>query len=247
MKCGRTPEQVVGDPTDVVDQLVVVRVGEQGVRVRRVHGKKRDDAPDEEIEGRCTLAVVDREANRGREEQDVTKWVGGRYSLLERCQPGEMDVRSDEKHPGEQGDADRDDQRVDNARSVAARVAPPHENEQPCHQSGIDGEIDRVSERRELHLDAHELRIAVGVEVAGEEQEVADDEEQPGDARFRPVKIDPHCDRDRRREPEQVDQRPTRLERWEPQICRGEEAPDSEVNDPGAPAPVESSPHTHAA
>ena len=165
---------------------------------------------DEQVEGGCTLAVVDREANRGREEQDVAEWIRGRDGLLERCQPGEMDVRSDEKHPGEQRDADRDDQRVDHAGSVAARVAPPHEDEQPCHQSGIDREIDRVSERRELHLDAHELRIAVRVEVAGEEQELADDEEQPGDARFRPVQIDPHCDRDRRREPEQVDQRAAR-------------------------------------
>ena len=37
---GGAPEQVVRDPADVVDQLVVVRVGEQRVRVGRVDGEQ---------------------------------------------------------------------------------------------------------------------------------------------------------------------------------------------------------------
>ena len=74
----------------------------------------------------------------------------------------------------------REDQRVDHGRAVALRVPPPHEQEQPADESRIDGQVDRVAERRELDVGAEELRVAVRVEVAGEEQELADDEEQPG-------------------------------------------------------------------
>ena len=57
------PEQVVGDPAHVVAQLVVVGIREQGVRVGGVDGEQRDDAPDEEVEGRRPLALVDRQSD----------------------------------------------------------------------------------------------------------------------------------------------------------------------------------------
>ena len=117
-----------------------------------------------------------------------------------------MDVRSDEEDPGEQRDANGEDQRVDHAGAVALRVAPSHEHEQPRHESRVDGQIDGVAERRELHLDAEELRVAVGVEVAGEEEELPEDDEQPCGACLRPVQVDPDRDRNRRGEAEQVDQ-----------------------------------------
>ena len=62
MERGRAPEQIESDPAHVVAQLVVVRVRQQGERVGGIHGEERDDAPDQEIEGRCPLAVVDRQA-----------------------------------------------------------------------------------------------------------------------------------------------------------------------------------------
>ena len=96
------PEEVVGDPADVVAELVVVGVREQRVRVGGVDGEQRDDAPDQQVEGRGALAVVDREPDRRGEEQDVAERVGGRHSLLERGQAGEVDVRSDEEDPREQ-------------------------------------------------------------------------------------------------------------------------------------------------
>ena len=131
---GRAPEQVEGDPADVVAQLVVVRAREQRVGVGRVDGEQGDDAADEEVEGRRALAVVDREPDRGGEEQDVAERVGGRDGLLEQRQAGEVDVRGDEEDPREQGDADRDDQRVDHAGAVALRVSAPDEDEQAGHE-----------------------------------------------------------------------------------------------------------------
>ena len=197
MEGGRAPEQKESDPAHVVAQLVVVRVRQQGERVGGVHGEERDDAPDQEIEGRCPLAVIDRQADCGGEEQDVAERVGGRHRLLERRQAGEMNVRSDQEHPGEKRDADGDDQRVDHACAVALRVSPADEDEQARHERRIDGQVDGVPDGRELHLDAHELGVAVGVEVAGEEEKVADDEEHPGRPRFGAVQIDPDRDRDR--------------------------------------------------
>ena len=67
---------------------------------------RRDDAPDEEVEGRRTLAGVDREPDRGGEEQDVAERIGGRHGLLEQREAGEVDVRRDEEHPREQRDPD---------------------------------------------------------------------------------------------------------------------------------------------
>ena len=100
------------------------------------------------------------------------------------------------------------------------RVPPPDEQEQPRDEGRIDGQVDGVAERRELDVGAEELRVAVGVEVAGEEEELADDEEQPGGARPRPVQVDPDGDRDRRGEAEEVDQRAVPLQRREPQVAR---------------------------
>ena len=124
---GRAPEEVEGNPADVVAELMVVRLRQQGERVCGVHGEEGDDAPDQKIEGGCPLAVVDRQADCGGEEQDVAERVGGRNRLLERRQAGEVDVRSDQEDPREQRDADRDDQRVDHAGAVALWVPPPDE------------------------------------------------------------------------------------------------------------------------
>ena len=81
---GRTPEQVVGDPADVVDQLVVaVRALEQGEVVGRVRGEEADDAPDEQVEGRRALARVDREPDRGPEQEDVPEGIRHRHGFRE--------------------------------------------------------------------------------------------------------------------------------------------------------------------
>ena len=79
------------------------------------------------------------------------------------------------------------------------------EDQQARHQRRIHRKVERVAERRELHLDPEELRIAVRIEVACEEQELADDEQEPGGACSRLVHPDAHGDRDRRREPKEVD------------------------------------------
>ena len=67
-----------------------------------------------------------------------------------RRQAGEVDVRRDQEDPREQPDADREDQRVDQAGAVALRVPPSHEHEQPCHERRVDRQVDGVAERREL-------------------------------------------------------------------------------------------------
>jgi hypothetical protein len=234
MERRRPPEEVVQDPADVVDQLVVVRVREQRVRVRRIDGEQADDAREEEVERRRALAGVDREPDRGGEEQEVPERVGGGNGLLERRQAGEMDVRRDEEHPGDERDPERQDQRVDHGGLVALRVAAPHEHEQPGDQRRVDGQVDGVAEGRELDVDAEQLRVAVGVDVAGEEQELPDDEEDPGQPRPRSVEHDPGCDRDRRRESEQVDDRAAPDQRRQPEVAGCEQAADPEVGDPDA-------------
>ena len=244
---GSAPEEVVDDPADVVAELVVVRVREQCVRVGRVHGEERDDAPDQEVEGRGAHAHVDREANRGREEQDVPERVRGRDQLLERREPREVDVRGDEEDPRDERDAHREDERVDDAGAVALRVPASDEDEEPGHEGRIYREVDPVAERRKLDVDAEELRVAVRVQVAREEEELADDEEQPGGARTRAVQVDADRDRDGGGEAQHVDQRAARLERRQPKVRGREQPAGREIDQPGASAPVDGRQAAHAA
>jgi hypothetical protein len=83
MESRGAPEEVERDPAHVVAELVVVRAREQRIVVRRVDGEEGDDAPDQEVEGGGPLAVVDREPDRGGEEEDVAERIGGRDRLLE--------------------------------------------------------------------------------------------------------------------------------------------------------------------
>ena len=129
-----------------------------------------------------------------------------------------MDVRGDQEHPGEQAEADRQDQRVDHAGRVALRVTAPDEEEQPRHQRRVHGEVEPVADRREADVGAGQDPVAVRVEVAREEQELAQDEEQPGGAGLWSVQVDPDRDRDGRGQAEQVDQRAARLEGREPEV-----------------------------
>ena len=158
-----------------------------------------------------------------------------------------MDVWSDEENPGEQREADCEDERVDHAGAVSLRVAPSNEHEQRRDESRVDRQIDGVAERGELHLDAEELRVAVGVEVAGEEEELSDDGEQPRGACLRPVQVDPHGDRNRRGEADEVDHRTACLQWRQPQIAGREDAPDGEVDNPRAATPVDPGGNPHAA
>jgi hypothetical protein len=113
-----------------------------------------------------------------------------------------VDVRGDQEDPRDQGDADGENERVDDGGAVAPGVSAFHEDQQPCDERWVDRQVDRVAERRELHLDPEELGIAVRVEISGEEEKLADDEEEPCGAGPRPMEIDPDADCDRGREPQ---------------------------------------------
>ena len=113
MQRGRAPEHVVGDPARVVDELVVVRLVEQRVRVGRVGREQRRDAADQEIEGGCSLARVDGQPDRCREQQDVAERIGGRHGFREVGKTRDVDVGRDQEHPRQQTDPDREDERVD--------------------------------------------------------------------------------------------------------------------------------------
>ena len=189
------PQEVVGDPADVVNELVVVGVRQEGKRVCGVDGEQRDDARGEEVEGGHTLARVDSETDGRREEEDVAERIGGGDDFLGHRESREMNVRGDEKDPREEADSDRENERVDHACAVALWVTPLYQQEQAGDERRVDRQIDGVPQRWELDLCSGEPRIAVCVEVAGEEQELAEDEQQPGGPGLRTMQIDPDGDR----------------------------------------------------
>ena len=129
MERGRSPQHEIGDPPDVVDQLMVVRAFEQRVVVGAVRCEDRHDARDQQVEGRRALARVDREPDCSSEQEDVAERIRDRHAFRERRETRQMGVRRDEEDPREEREADSEDDRVDRGRPVGRRVAPPDEEQ----------------------------------------------------------------------------------------------------------------------
>ncbi|MDP9298917.1 MAG: hypothetical protein M3O98_09670, partial [Actinomycetota bacterium] len=89
-------------------------------------------------------------------------------------------VGRDQEHPREGADADRDDERVDQARPVAPRVLPADDQEQSQHEAGIDRQVEDVADRRVRQLGVEEAIVVVGDDVADDEQQLAQGEQVPG-------------------------------------------------------------------
>src|SRR5205814_88997 len=96
----------------------------------------------------------------------------------------------------------------------------------------IDGEVDRVAERGEADLAAEQVRIAVGVEVAGEVEKLADHQKRPGEPRLRLVQPHGDADCDGRGEPDDVDHYRIALERRHGEVTDREKAHRGDVPEP---------------
>ena len=147
-----------------------------------------------------------------------------------------MDVRRNQEDPREQADPDRQDQRVDQCGSIGLRVAPPDEHEQAGHEHGIDRQVETVAGGREADVRPEQQPIAVRVDVAAEEEELARREQPPRCARAWLVHSDPDDDCDHAGETEDVDQRSVALERGDEHVQRRQRGSDGEVPDPDGAA-----------
>ena len=191
------PEQVVGDPADVEQHLAVVGAVVQHHAVDEVGHEQRRDAAEQQVEGGLALAVVDRQAQRAGQQQDVGRGVG------DRDDPGQLrlavvvDHRRDQHQPRDQAEADRQDQRVDQRRPLAGRVSPPGEDEDAPEQRRVERQVDGVAPGREGHVRTEHARVDVRVRVAHREHELPDREQVPGPGRVRLVAAGAPDDRDR--------------------------------------------------
>ena len=143
-----------------------------------------------------------------------------------------MDVRRDQEDPREQADSDRQDQRIDQRRSVTPRTSPPDEDEQACHQYRVHEEIERIADRRELDVDPKQLRIAVRVEIAAEEEELPRREQPPRRPGAGLVHPDAGDDREHPAQAEQIDQRAVGRQSRREQVGTRKYAGDPEIPDP---------------
>ena len=245
----RAPEHEVREPARVVDELVVVRAREERVVVRAVRGEEADGAGDEQVERRAFRTCLDREANQRTEQQHVAERIRDRDELGEDRQPGQVEVRRDEEHPREQCEADREDQRVDDRRAVAAvGITAADEQHQAGEQRRIHGEVDGVPGGGEPDLPAEEIRIGVGVEVAGDVQPLAEQDQQPGEQCPRAMQPDARGDRDERRDPDHVDDDGVALERRHEEIRGRQKGQRDDVPGPERLAPGREPAHErHAA
>ena len=171
---------------------------------------------------------VDREPDRGGEQQHVAQRVGHRHALGEVGHAAQVDVRRDQEDPRQEADAERQDERVDQAGAVGDRVSAPDEQHEARHQRRVHGQVERVAGRRERHV------RAVRVDVAQEEQELPDEEEHPCLAEPRLVKDDAEHDRHRGREPERVHHPAVAGDRRHHGVEQGDERARRHVPAPGA-------------
>ena len=181
--------------------------------VGEVGDQQQHDAAREQVERGLAATGVEREPHDGADEDDVADGVRDRDDLPDRGQVVLVQVRRHQRDPCRQREADREDQAVDQAAAVAAAVASPYEQQQPGHHHRVHRDVERVAWRRERHLRAEQVRIAVGVEVAEPEQRRAGREQQPRQPRRGLVQADADEDREHRREPDQVHQRAAALQR----------------------------------
>ena len=242
-----TPKHEVRDPADVVRQLVVIAVDEECIVVGAVSGEQGDDARHEEIEGGCALAGVDGEPDRRCQQQDIPERIGNRYALRKRREPRQVHVRGDEEDPGQQREADCENERVDQHGAVALRTAPLDEQEQPAEQDGIERQIDGVACRRESDRSAEQLRVRVRIRVPGDVEQLTREQESPRESRLRPVHADAESDRDHRGQSERVDRNGIALERRHENVERRQHHRRSEIPEPEAPAPIPKGGERHAA
>ena len=228
----RRPQQVEEDPAGIHPKLVRVGVVEREQAVDEVGRQQRDDARDQQIERGAPLAGVDREPDPSREQDDVAHRIADRHQLWQQGQGPIMDVGRDQQDPRDQRQPQGHDQRVDGAGTVRALVASADQCHQPDHQRGVDREVDRVAERRERHIGAKQLRIAVGVDVAEPEQGQPQRKAPPRKSRPGPVDANPGDDAEDPVQAKQVDHRAAALQRRHEQVEQADERAESEVRGP---------------
>ena len=212
------PQKVVRHPAQVEQHLTVVGAVVQHDPVHEVGCKHRCDAPEQQVERRRPLARVHRKEQGECEQQDVRHRVGDRHDLLDRGLGVVLDDRRDQLQPGDQPEADREDQRVDQRRHLARAVAAPGEHDDAGEQQRVEGEVDGVAWRRERHLAAEHAWVDVRVGVAQREHELADGEEVPGPPGLRLVQVGAKQDRRRAREPDRRHDEPVALDRRHPRV-----------------------------
>ncbi len=209
-----------------------VRVLEQQIRVRRVGRQKADDARGQEVERGLPLARIDGEADRTGEKENIAQRVSHRHALGQDRHAAHVDVRRDQEHPREQCDTNCQDRPVERPGGIAAPVAAANEDDQARHEGGVDRDVEGVAERRERDVGVEQTRVAVGIDIAQEVEELPDGEEPPRRPRAWLVDLDPDDDRHRRGQPEQVDEGPASGERRHRRVQQGQHGSDGEVPAP---------------
>ena len=190
---GGAPQQQVGDPAEVEQQLVVERFVEDHHAVDEVGDEQRDDARGQQVERRPA-------ADRCRARGGSRRRAGG-------CRRADRrPTRASAAAPawGRAGtgvisrihdSSDSPSVRIAASISVLRLLlwaAPAHEQQQPEHQRRVDRQVDGVADRGERDFVVEDvLRVAVRVEVAQPVQAEAEREQVPGQLVARPVAPDP--------------------------------------------------------
>jgi hypothetical protein len=193
------PQDVERGPARFQDPCLPVDVAlDRDVAVDEVRDEQRDGRPGHEVEGRGSPAAADREADDHRQQDQVHDGVAHRRELLEQTGARVAGKRRQEEDPRDGTDADRDDQRVDHAVPVTARVAQPDQPQDARDETWIDREVEDVADRRERQDRAEESLVVVRDDVAGHEEGLAQCEQVPGEPCLRLPDPDGDHDRDRR-------------------------------------------------
>ena len=202
---GRTP-QIEHAPSRLeVPGLVVDGPCDGDVRVDGVGEEQGKGGRAHEVQRGSALARAHRQPDDGGQQDEVHERVGHPDELLQEGRGGVMGHRRHQEHPLHRADADRHDERVDDAVPVPARVALADQQEQAAHQARVDQEVGHVADRRVREIGAEEVVVVVRDDVPDDEERLTEGEQVPRGSGVRLPHADRDDDGDRRRERDQVE------------------------------------------
>ena len=169
MQGGGTKQQIEECPPTVQQPsgCISLRDVEQDPAVDRVGHDQRDRAPGEEVEGSLTLSRTHGQSGHERQNQHVRQRVGDGDQLQRQAETGVMRVGSHEVDPGDEPDADRDDEGVDQASPVATGRTAADQEQDSADEAWVDAQVQGVGDGGERKRAAEEPLVVVCDDVPG--------------------------------------------------------------------------------
>ena len=180
MQGGGTDQREVRRPAGAHEADQRMAAIHQFDAVEHIARQQRDGACEQQRERRLASTSAGGDAGDDGEHEDVHGRVGDRGELAERRQRLPAGVGLDQVDPQQRRERERDDQRVDQGGAIAVFAAFANQQQHADDQQRVEGEVQRVGDRRKRHRPTEQPLVVEGQNLAGHEQALGDGQQVPG-------------------------------------------------------------------